>query len=389
MPRRISSVGKAVRTGGRLGVFGIMSGWSGKNDGVASARAQAEQARTKTRRPSARAVLVTYMEANIPASPEFIKLVDIRYNLYMTDTSELKGVITAALTPLHENGSLAEGELPGLLKFLAERGSHGALLLGTTGEGPSFSPDERVRIVRAGVTVRQEHPQFKILVGTGTPSLEETVALNKAAFDLGADGVVVLPPYFFRKASEDGIYEWFSQILRRSLPSGAALLVYHIPSLTGISLSLDFFDRLLTSFPGHVIGIKDSSADKNFARQLGERFGTNLRVFNGTDSLFDLALENAAAGCITAMANLRSPDLRLIWDARQQGKVDFSVRERVILGRSIMERFPPNPPLYKALIHHLHGFPSWKVRSPLVDLTKTQIETILAHVLAEAPEFSQ
>lgn len=320
---------------------------------------------------------------------KFFKLIEIRYNLHMTNTSELNGVITAVVTPLNKNGSLAEEELPGLLEFLAKRGSHGALLLGTTGEGPSFSPEERIQIVRAGMIIRQEYPKFKILVGTGTTSLEETIAINKAVFDLGADGVVVLPPYFFRKASEEGIFEWFSQMIRRSLPSDAALLVYHIPSLTGISLSLDFFDQLLTTFPGNVIGMKDSSADRNFALQLGERFGSNLRVFTGTDSLFDLALENSAAGCITAMANLRSPDLRLIWEARQYGNIELSARERVIFGRSIMERFPPNPPLYKTLIHHLHGFPLWSVRSPLIDLTKTQVETILAQVLSEAPEFSQ
>ncbi len=328
------------------------------------------------------------MEITIPGYQRFFKFSDIHYNLYMNDSSEINGVFAAALTPLHENGSLAEEELPGLLKFLAQRGANGALLLGTTGEGPSFSPEERIRIVRAGMQIRREFPHFKILVGSGTPSLEETISINKAVFDLGVDGVVVLPPYFFRNAPEAGIFEWFSQALRRSAPTGKAFLVYHIPSLSGINLSMDFFDRLLTSFPDHCIGMKDSSADPDFARQLGQRFGSALKVFNGTDSLFDLALENAAAGCITAMANLRSPDLRLIWNARRQEKVDLAAKERVVRGRLLMERFPPNPPLYKALIHRLHGFPLWNVRPPLVDLPPAQVETILAQVLSEAPEFS-
>lgn len=388
MPRRISSVGKTVLTGGRLGVFTIVSGSSGMACDVISAGLHAAKARNKTTTQRQKTDLAPCMEITIPGYQRFFKFSDIHYNLYMNDSSEINGVFAAALTPLHENGSLAEEELPGLLKFLAQRGANGALLLGTTGEGPSFSPEERIRIVRAGMQIRREFPHFKILVGSGTPSLEETISINKAVFDLGVDGVVVLPPYFFRNAPEAGIFEWFSQALRRSAPTGKAFLVYHIPSLSGINLSMDFFDRLLTSFPDHCIGMKDSSADPDFARQLGQRFGSALKVFNGTDSLFDLALENAAAGCITAMANLRSPDLRLIWNARRQEKVDLAAKERVVRGRLLMERFPPNPPLYKALIHRLHGFPLWNVRPPLVDLPPAQVETILAQVLSEAPEFS-
>lgn len=381
-------MGKTVLVGERLGVLWIVSGNSGIVCDRISVGLHADKTKETIRIQRQETCLTMRMRITIPGYRRFFKFSDIRYNLRMINSSGLNGVFTAVLTPLHENGSLAEAELPRLLKFLAERGSSGALLLGTTGEGPSFSPEERVRIVRAGVQIRQEYPYFNILVGSGTPSLEETISINKAVFDLGADGVVVLPPYFFRKASEDGIFEWFSQTLKRSVPPGKAFLVYHIPSLSGINLSLDLFDRLLTSFPEHCIGMKDSSADPNFTRQLGERFGSELKVFNGTDSLFDLALENAAVGCITAMANLRSPDLNRIWEARRQGKVDCAAHERVVRDRRLMERFPPNPPLYKALIHRLHGFPLWRVKPPLVDLTPVQVDTILAQVRSEAPEFS-
>jgi len=110
-------------------------------------------------------------------------------------------------------------------------------LMGTTGEGPSFSADERLALLRAGLAVRQEHPDFRLLLGTGTPSLEETVQLTRAAFDLGVDGVVVLPPYYFRKVSDDGLFAWFSQVIQRAVPTNAALLGYHIPSLSGVPLS--------------------------------------------------------------------------------------------------------------------------------------------------------
>lgn len=355
--------------------------------GESSACWQAENARIKIKILNIVDVLEIFMRATIPGTVWFIKFSDIQYNLRMANLGSIYGVIAAALTPLDHDASIADDELPNLLKFLAGRGCHGALLLGTTGEGPSFSPEERIRIVRAGLAIRQEHTDFKILVGTGTPSLEETISINRAVFDMGIDGVVVLPPYYYRKASESGLFDWFNQVIHRSVPSGATCLVYHIPPVSGISLSLDFFERLLSAFPDHDIGIKDSSADPQFACQLGERFGSDLRVFNGTDSLFDLALENSASGCITAMANLRSPDLRLVWEARLDGQVDQSSRTRLERGRALMERFSPNAPLYKALIHCLHRFPLWSVRPPLNDFSKDRVDMILSQVQTDAPEF--
>jgi 4-hydroxy-tetrahydrodipicolinate synthase len=105
--------------------------------------------------------------------------------------------------------------VPRLLDFLARRGCHGALLLGTTGEGPSFAPEERIAIFRAALEVQQTQPAFRLLAGTGTPSLEETIILTRAAFDLGMDGVVVLPPYYFRKITDNPpIYAVYGTLAR-------------------------------------------------------------------------------------------------------------------------------------------------------------------------------
>jgi 4-hydroxy-tetrahydrodipicolinate synthase len=305
----------------------------------------------------------------------------------MTRFNQLKGVIAAALTPLNMDFSPALKDVPVILEFLAERGCHGALLLGTTGEGPSFSPDERLQILKAALPVRDAHPEFHLLAGTGTPSLAETIGINKSMFELGVDGVVVLPPYYFRKVSEQGIFDWYSQVILNSVPSGAAFLLYNIPGLTGINLSLDLIERLLQKFPDRSLGIKDSTNDPEFARNLGERFGHDLLVFNGTDSLFDLALESCAAGCITAMANLRSPDLRLVWEARKDGRVNIEARSRLEKARMVMDRYPPNPPLYKALVHRLHHLPKWPVRPPLIELPVQQIQEILEEAVLEVPEF--
>ena len=109
------------------------------------------------------------------------------------------------------------------------------------------------------------------------------------------------------------------------------------PSFIGPGCQADGF------VPDRNFGIKDSTIDPQIAKELGERFGKDLLTFTGTDSLFDLALEQAASGCITAMANLRSLDLRCVWDARQQGHVDQAANLRLERSREVIESLPTQP----------------------------------------------
>jgi len=286
----------------------------------------------------------------------------------------LAGVYAAALTPLKADYAPDLEAVAPFLTFLARRGCHGALLLGTTGEGPSFSPDERLEIFRAGLRVRETHPDFRLLAGTGTPSLAETVHLTRLAFDLGYAGVVVLPPYYFRKVSDEGLFAFFSEVIRRAVPADGFLLGYHIPSLTGVGFSLELLARLKETFPGQFAGIKDSSHEADFARHLGERFGSDLLVLTGTDSYLQLSLENEAQGCITAAANLISPDLRKLWDAWQRGEDVAPLQARVTAARHVLERYMPFPPILKALLARWHGLPRWVVRPPLMGVDEQAAE---------------
>ena len=287
----------------------------------------------------------------------------------MDHLSRINGVFAAALTPLKPDLSPDIEAVAPYLAFLAGRSCHGALIFGTTGEGPSFSPAERVAVLQAALQVRQQFPNFRLLAGSGTPSLTETIDLTRAAFDLGFDGVVTLPPYYFRKATEDGIFRWFSEVIRQAVPADGALLGYHFPGAAGIGFSLDLLKRLKDAFPIQFAGLKDSSHDSDFARSLGETFGRDLAVFTGTDSDFTFALQNHAAGCITAPANLLSPNLRAIYDAYRAGKDTASMQGRVTHQRHLLDNYPPFPPTLKALVHRLHSQPRWPVRPPLVDLS--------------------
>lgn len=288
----------------------------------------------------------------------------------------LAGVYAAAVTPLH-NFTLDLESIPTLLQFLASRGCHGAVLFGTTGEGPSFSPAEREALMHAACAVRDRMPGFRLIAGTGTPSLSETIDLTKLAFDLGFEGALVVPPYYFRKATDNGLFLWFSEVIQKAVPSDGFLLGYHFPNVAGIGLSIELLARLKDSFPAQFAGIKDSSHDPDLARSLGERFGSDLVVLTGTDSYLQLAMQSNAAGCITAPANILSPDLREVWEAMNEGRDSTEAQARIKKQRDILDRYPPFPPTLKALLHRLHGLPRWSVRPPLEAISSEMEEQVV------------
>jgi len=300
----------------------------------------------------------------------------------MTSQHPLAGVYAAAVTPLKNDSTLDLESVPALLAFLASRGCHGALFFGTTGEGPSFSPGERESLLRTVRAHRQLIPGFRLLAGTGTPSLSETIELTKLAFELGYDGVVVLPPYYFRNASDEGLFNWFSEVITQAVPPDKYLLGYHFPKVAGIGLSVDLLSRLKDAFPVQFAGIKDSSHDPALASTLGQKFGSELVVLSGTDSYLQLAMQNKAAGCITAPANLISPDLREVWDLSQAGEDASEAQARVTKQRHILEKYPPFPSTLKALMHRMYELPKWSVKPPLEDMSE-DLENIAFQELQE------
>jgi 4-hydroxy-tetrahydrodipicolinate synthase len=295
----------------------------------------------------------------------------------MTSQHPLAGVYAAAVTPIKPNSSFDLDSLPVLLRFLRGRGCHGVVLFGTTGEGPSFSPTEREVLMRLACEVREENLGLRLLAGTGTPSLSETIDLTKLAFDLGFEGVLVVPPYYFRKATDHGLFLWFSEVIKKAVPSNGYLLGYHFPNVAGIGFSIDLLARLKEAYPIQFAGIKDSSHDADLAQNLGKTFGSDLVVLTGTDSYLQLAMQNKAAGCITAPANVISPDLREVWDLFNEGKDPAEALARVKKQREIIEKYPSFPPSLKALLHRLHGLPRWSVRPPLESMSAEMEEQIV------------
>ena len=294
------------------------------------------------------------------------------YNRFLMQ--DMKGIFAAAVTPIKETGAPDIDAVPGFLNFLAQRGCHGALLLGTTGEGPSFSFDERLAIWRASSNARPD--DFQLIAGTGTPSLTESIALNQTAFDLGFDAVLVLPPYFFRDVGEEGLLDWYSQLIEESVPEGKTLLAYHIPAVSGIPLPLTLLQRLGKAYPTRFGGLKDSTgrldSAKNYISGLQGK-----SVFVGNDKLLGPGLAAGASGCITALANLRSPELRVIYDAHSRGEATDRLQAALDPLRDALDALPPAPSYLKAMLHSQHGQPLWPVRPPLEDFSEEETSAAL------------
>ena len=236
-------------------------------------------------------------------------------------THSLSGVYAAAVTPFKNDLTPDLEIIPQYLSHYQKHGCHGALLLGTTGEGPSISKIERMMVLESAREFKRSHPQFKLLAGTGTPILDETIELSQFAFAKDYDGVVVLPPYYFRNVSDNSLYDWYREVIDNAVPKGRFLIAYNIPPLTGISFSFDLLARLKEKYPFRFAGIKDSSSDEKYSAGLGDRFGDELLVLTGNDGLFSMALKNKAGGCITALANVYSHLLREVWDGFQHPRM--------------------------------------------------------------------
>lgn len=287
----------------------------------------------------------------------------------------LTGIIAAAVTPVRADLTVDESKITTFLSILDRRGCHGALLLGTTGEGPSFSIEQRKIVMRAAVAYQVENPNFILLAGTGMTSLEDTLQLTQFALQVGFDGVVVLPPYYYTP-SLSALLAWFRVILEQAVPEGKWLLGYHFPRMTGVPLSLDLLQTLAGEYPGKFAGVKDSSADGQHLENLLSHLPADFAIFPGHDRLLSAGLSKGAAGTISSLTNLAAPLSRRIWDDTQAGAQDSSLQSVLDDLRQILDQHPPAPAFLKALLPLLLDLPEWQVCPPLAPFTARETEMI-------------
>mgnify|MGYP005837436317 CR=1 FL=1 len=282
----------------------------------------------------------------------------------MAQRDELQGIVAAVVTPLNAKDEPDLERLQGHIRGLANEGCHGFLLLGTTGEGPSMGIHERRTILEAGLSAAEG---MTVYVGTGCPSLRDTIDLTTQAFELGADVVVVLPPYYYKKVSDEGLFAFYRCLFDEAVPQGKWLMLYDIPQQSQIPLSADLLERLLHYAGGRLAGVKDSTGNLDHGRELCRRF-PELRIFVGTDRLLLPALRFGAAGCITAAANLFAPLVVAVYRAHLAGEDGEPLQEVLTQLRELLDQYQPLAPMLKSLLAWRDGSADWHVRPPLLPL---------------------
>ena len=215
----------------------------------------------------------------------------------------------------------------------------------------------------------------RMMPGTGSCALTDSVKLTKKAVALGCAGALMLPPFYYKGVSDDGLYASYSQIIEKVGDSRLRIYLYHIPQVSNTPLSLDLIDRLVRDYPDTIVGIKDSSGDWDNTKAMLDRGWDDFRVFAGSESFLLANMRNGGAGCISATANVNPAAIYGLYASWRSADADDQ-QANLNRVRDIFQSFPMIPALKSAVA--LYGEdPVWnKVRPPLVDLTADQISAL-------------
>lgn len=286
-------------------------------------------------------------------------------------TSSLKGVFSPVVTPF--DGFLNPDPVLWIThcRWLLSQDC-GLAIFGTNSEANSLSVAERRSLLEAAFTAGLDAE--KMMPGTGSCSIPETVELTKAAIGGGAAGVLMLPPFYYKEVSDDGLFSFYSEVVQRVGDTNLRIYLYHIPPVAQVPISLNLIERLLKEYPGTVAGIKDSSGDWENTRAMIEGFD-DFAVFAGSEAFLLDTLRAGGAGCISATANINPSaihDVYANWQAgdaekRQNGITDF---------RKAVGAYPMIPAL-KAIIGITTGDRNWeRVRPPLMPLADESVRAL-------------
>lgn len=286
------------------------------------------------------------------------------------DSPIARGVIAPNLTPFEDDLSIAKGLYLDNVERLIADGCAALAPFGTTGEALSVSTAERLDLLEHLVTNGID--PARLIPGTGLTNLPETADLTRRVTDIGCAGAMILPPFYIKGVSDDGLFDYFARLVDLVNRDTLAIYLYHIPQVAGVGLSPALVARLKRAFPDQIVGIKDSSGDWENTRALFDI--EDLVVYPGSELPLFEALELGGRGCITATANLNTPGIAEMIDLYQSGKKDEAAAafEKVKRLRLIVQDYAPIP-AQKRLLALQSGDARWaNVRPPLEPLSETR-----------------
>jgi 4-hydroxy-tetrahydrodipicolinate synthase len=290
----------------------------------------------------------------------------------------IHGVFSASATPIHADGTPDHATFAGHAKALLAEGCDGIAMLGTTGEANSFSLAQRMALVEKVIDAGIE-PK-RLLPGTSQTNVADTITLTKHALAAGVAASVVLPPFYYKGVSDEGLFRFYAELIEGVQSDALRIVLYHIPPIAQVGISLELTRRLLDSFPGIVVGVKDSSGKIESMRAFAAAF-PNFSVLAGADPFMLPLLRSGGAGCITSSSNLIGKHLRVVFDnwfdETKSAEVD-AAQARINAWRDLSNAYVQLPTI-KAMLARRRGHDGWtRVRPPLVELTPAEIATVWA-----------
>jgi 4-hydroxy-tetrahydrodipicolinate synthase len=294
------------------------------------------------------------------------------------DTTQPSGILSPAVTAFTGQLEIDAERTVAHFNWLLQQGCDALVVFGTTSEANSLSVAERTSFLEYAVSNGID-PR-KLLPGTGCCSLPDSVVLSKHAISLGCSGVLMLPPFYYKAVSDEGLYRYFATLIERVGDDRLRIYLYHIPPISQVGISFDLIERLTAGFPGVVIGIKDSSGDWEHTRQLIDRFAPGgFRVFPGSEMHLLPALRAGGKGCISAFANINPALLQEVFQKWQKPEAEGLQQEVERQGRAL-RKYPVIPAL-KTILAESRKDQGWEnIRPPLMALSSAQRAGLLAEL---------
>ena len=276
----------------------------------------------------------------------------------------IHGLWCATLTPLLESGAIDHARFAAHVQWLFAQGVRGIAPFGTTGEGQSFPVDVRRHAVDALLTAV---PAKQVLPGTGCASLEDTIALTRHATQSGCIASLVLPPFFWKGTSDDGLFAWYARLIEGVNDPRLRIFLYHLPQLSSVPLSVDLVARLAGAFPGTIAGVKDSQGSWDNTAALLARV-PQLAIVIGHEPDLPRLMAAGGAGTICGVANAYPHLVQALLAA------DASDATRARIAKFVEILFmQPFLPAFKSIVADRTGDPDWcNVRAPLMPLSGDQ-----------------
>ena len=281
----------------------------------------------------------------------------------------IAGVIAAVPTPIDQAGEPDAERFIAHCRWALENGCDALNVLGTTGEANSLSTRQRQIVMKAAA---DQLDGDKLMVGTGSPSMETAVKLTRFAHELGFKAALILPPFYYKPISDDGLYGWFSGVIDATADTPIGIYLYNFPQLTGIRFSPELAGRLIESYPKRVRGAKDSSGDLEYAGTLAKIPG--FKVFPSNEAALSQAESNGFAGCISATVNIEPAASAELWRDQQNPLKSKNVGT---LRETISKQ--PLIPAVKFLVGRKTNDPGWeRLVPPHLPLLEEQKQALIS-----------